>query len=233
MTITLPANYKALVIGASGALGHAFVQQLQHDPACAEVVGIARTAGDPFDLEDPQSIERIGTDLSKRGPFHIIVDATGALTINGAGPEKSLARLDHTMLQRSFAINAIGPALLLKQLAPLLGSGDAIYAKLSARVGSIADNKKGGWYGYRASKAAMNMLLHTAAIELQRRNPALRLVALQPGTVRSRLSQPFESNVPNLLEPAIAVAGMMQAMLTLPPKAGAHFIDYQGQEIPW
>ena len=233
MTVTFPPGYKALIIGASGAIGHAFAAHLKQDSACSEVVEISRSTTPHFDLEDPASIERIGSDLAQRGPFHLIVDATGALTIDGTGPEKAITRLEHQALQRSFAINAIGPALLLKQLAPMLANGDAIYAKLSARVGSIADNKKGGWYGYRASKAALNMLLQTAAIELQRRNPNLRVVALQPGTVRSRLSQPFEAGVPQLLEPEESVAGMMKAMFSLPAMAGAHFIDYRGQSIPW
>jgi NAD(P)-dependent dehydrogenase (short-subunit alcohol dehydrogenase family) len=149
------------------------------------------------------------------------------------GPEKSLSRVDADALHRSFSINTIGPALLLRHLASSIASGDAIYAKLSARVGSISDNQKGGWYGYRASKAALNMMLQTAAIELQRRNPSLRVVALQPGTVRSRLSEPFQSGVPTLLEPSASVAGMMRAMMALTAKSGAHFIDYQGQEIPW
>ncbi len=231
--VTFPSDYKALIIGASGAIGQAFAEYLKRDLACSEVVEVSRATTPHFDLEDPASIERLGSALGTRGPFHLIIDATGALTIDGTGPEKALARLAHETLQRSFAINAIGPALLMRQLAPMLASGDAIYAKLSARVGSIADNKKGGWYGYRASKAALNMLLQTAAIELQRRNPNLRIVALQPGTVRSRLSQPFEAGVPQLLEPGESVAGMMQAMFGLSAKAGAHFIDYRGEAIPW
>ncbi len=231
--VTFPSDYKALIIGASGAIGQAFAEYLKRDLACSEVVEVSRATTPHFDLEDPASIEWLGSALGTRGPFHLIIDATGALTIDGTGPEKALARLAHETLQRSFAINAIGPALLMRQLAPMLASGDAIYAKLSARVGSIADNKKGGWYGYRASKAALNMLLQTAAIELQRRNPNLRIVALQPGTVRSRLSQPFEAGVPQLLEPGESVAGMMQAMFGLSAKAGAHFIDYRGEAIPW
>jgi len=123
--------------------------------------------------------------------------------------------------------------LLLRQFVPLLAPGPSVYAKLSARVGSISDNKKGGWYGYRASKAALNMFLQTAAIELQRKNPQLRVVALQPGTVRSRLSAAFAGSVSHLLEPETAVAGMLGALQSLPPQAGAHYIDYQGQTIPW
>jgi NAD(P)-dependent dehydrogenase (short-subunit alcohol dehydrogenase family) len=123
--------------------------------------------------------------------------------------------------------------LALRHFAPLLAPGPCTYAKLSARVGSITNNHKGGWYGYRASKAAMNMLLQTAAIELQRKNAALQVVALQPGTVRSELSRPFAAGMSRLLEPAESVAGMLAALRGLQPKSGAHFVDYQGQEIPW
>jgi NAD(P)-dependent dehydrogenase (short-subunit alcohol dehydrogenase family) len=233
MPIQFPQNFNALVVGSGGALGSAFVNYLQDETACGHVVGISRSLNDGFDLEDPGSIERIANRVREQGPFHCVIDATGALTIDGTGPEKSLSRVDADALHRSFSINAIGPALLLRHLASSIASGDAIYAKLSARVGSITDNQKGGWYGYRASKAALNMMLQTSAIELQRRNPSLRVVALQPGTVRSRLSEPFQSGVPTLLEPSASVAGMMRAMMALTAKSGAHFIDYQGQEMPW
>ncbi len=232
MTMALPADYQALIIGASGAIGDAFVRHLQADPACAGVIGLSRSVNG-LDLEDHHSIERLGDLLAGHGPFHLIVDATGALTVDGVGPEKALSQLEYLGLQRSMAINAIGPILLLRRLAKLLASGDAIYAKLSARVGSISDNRKGGWYGYRASKAALNMLLQTAAIELQRRNPKLRVVALQPGTVRSALSQPFEAGISHMLAPETSVAGMMQAICRLSAQPGAQFIDYQGQPIPW
>ena len=232
MPVTFPPDFKALVVGADGALGQAFVKHLQHEMACTDVQCLSRSA-DGFDLRDAASLERLGHRLAGAGPFHLIVDATGALTIGGVGPEKSLAQLDADALHQAMAVNAIGPVLLLRQLAPLLARGDAIYAKLSARVGSIGDNRKGGWYGYRAAKAALNMLLQTAAIELQRRNPMLRVVALQPGTVRSRLSQPFQAGVPALLEPEVSVAGMVRTMLALEPRQGAHFVDYKGEVIPW
>jgi NAD(P)-dependent dehydrogenase (short-subunit alcohol dehydrogenase family) len=141
--------------------------------------------------------------------------------------------LQQDVLLQNFQINAIGPAMVLQQFAPLLAKGPTIYAKLSARVGSISDNKKGGWYGYRAAKAALNMLLQTAAIELQRKNADLRVVALQPGTVRSKLSQPFLASVAHLLEPDESVKGLLNAMKSLQPTTGAHFVDYQGQHIDW
>lgn len=233
MTLQLPASFKALVVGASGALGQAFVQHLARLPGCAEVVTLSRASRPGFDLEDACSLDGLGRDLAQQGPFHLIVDATGALTLDGVGPEKSLAMLQASALQRTLVVNTIGPALLLRELAPLLANGDAVYAKLSARVGSISDNRKGGWYGYRAAKAALNMLLQSAALELQRRQPRLRVVALQPGTVRSALSRPFEAGVTQLLEPQVSVAGMVHALMQLPVKSGAWFIDYQGQEIPW
>lgn len=226
-------EYKALVIGASGAIGSAFVEAFQSDSNCSGVELVARSLSGGFDLLDEESIQQQAAVCRSAGPYHVIIDATGALTMDGVGPEKSLASLRQDTLMRNFQVNAVGPVLVLRHFAPLLAAGPSIYAKLSARVGSISDNKKGGWYGYRASKAALNMLLQTAAIELQRRNPELRIVALQPGTVRSALSQPFSGSVSHLLEPSESVAGMLAALKTLTPKPGAHFVDYKGQSIDW
>ncbi len=226
-------NYKALVIGASGAIGAAFASAFEADLKCTGVERISRSHSPGFDLLDVDSIARAARECQSKGPYQVIVDATGALTIDGVGPEKSLSMLQPENLMQSFNLNAIGPALVLKHFSPLLARGPCLYAKVSARVGSITDNRKGGWYGYRASKAALNMLLQTAAIELQRKNPHVRVVALQPGTVRSALSSPFTNGSSDLLEPAQAVAGMLAALEHLQAKTGAHFVDHRGQEIPW
>ena len=227
------SDYKALVLGASGAIGSAFVTAFEADPLCLLVERVSRSDCAGFDLIDAASIERAAQACASRGPYHVIIDATGALTIDGVGPEKSLSALQPESLARAFHLNAIGPALALKHFSPLLAKGPSVYAKLSARVGSITDNHKGGWYGYRASKAALNMLLQTAAIELQRKNPQVRMVALQPGTVRSALSGPFTTGYPDLLEPAQSVAGMLAALRNLQTKTGARFVDHQGRDIPW
>ncbi|MFN7835847.1 MAG: SDR family NAD(P)-dependent oxidoreductase [Burkholderiaceae bacterium] len=227
------AAYRALVIGAGGTIGRAFAAILEKDKDCIGVKRISRSINASFDLTNEAGIAQQARNCKPQGPFDLIVDATGALTIDGLGPEKSLNALQLEHLTRAFQINAIGPALIIRHFAGLLAPGPAIYAKLSARVGSISDNRKGGWYGYRAAKAALNMILQTAAIELQRKNPQLAVVALQPGTVRSPLSQPFASQVENMLEAADSAQGMLQALKNLAPKAGAHFIDYRGQTIAW
>ncbi len=230
--ISLGASYRALVVGSSGAIGSAFVRALQCDPQCQEVLGISRQTHRDFDLADEASIVTTAAGLAQAGPFDLVVDATGALAIAQHGPEKSLNALHAQPLLQSMAVNAVGPALLFKHLLPLLDTKQrTIYAKLSARVGSIADNRKGGWYSYRAAKAALNMLLHTAAIEATRKRPHLVVAALQPGTVESALSQPFVAS--GALSPETSVTGMLKALDELPACSGAHFVDYQGQAIPW
>ena len=225
--------FKALVIGASGAIGQAFVTALSSEPNCLHVETVSRANNAGFDLLDEASIQQCAQTCRSAGPYQIIIDATGALTIEGVGPEKSLASLKQDTLTKNFEVNAIGPVLMLRYFAPLLAAGPTIYAKLSARVGSISDNKKGGWYGYRAAKAALNMFLQTAAIELQRKNAELHVVALQPGTVRSALSQPFISSAPQVLAPDESVAGMLTVLKNLKPKSGAHYLDYKGDAIDW
>jgi NAD(P)-dependent dehydrogenase (short-subunit alcohol dehydrogenase family) len=226
-------NYRALVIGASGAIGTAFAEALQKDPRCTYTGRVSRTQPPGFDLQSADSIRAAAIGCAGSGPYHLIIDATGVLVVDGVGPEKSLAAIRDDVIAKAFQINAIGPLMVLRNFAPLLASGPSIYAKLSARVGSITDNRKGGWYSYRASKAALNMLLQTAAFELQRKNAELRVVALQPGTVRSELSRPFTADVANLLEPAASVAGMLATLRELKSRPGAHFVDYRGNEVPW
>jgi NAD(P)-dependent dehydrogenase (short-subunit alcohol dehydrogenase family) len=233
MTPLFDAEYRALVIGASGVIGQAVVAALQQDPQCVHVETLSRSDGGGFNLLNTADLAAQAAACASSGPYRLIFDATGALTIDGVGPEKSLASVQPDLIAKAMALNAIGPLMVLKNFAPLLLPGPSIYAKLSARVGSIGDNHKGGWYGYRASKAALNMLLQTAAIELQRKQPELRVVALQPGTVLSNLSRPFSAGVAKMLEPAESAKGMLAALRGLRTQEGAHFVDYQGKAIPW
>lgn len=232
MMHSLPEGYRALVFGASGAIGSALVQQLQSDPRCAAVLGVSRQSTPGLDLLSEPSIQACALALAAQGPFHLVLDATGALTVNGRGPEKRLDELDASHLLAALHLNAVGPGLLLKHFAPLLATGQqVIWGKLSARVGSIEDNRKGGWYGYRAAKAALNMLLQTSAIEIARRRPLAMVVALQPGTVQSGLSQPFVGN--DAMRPEDAAQRLLAALDGLQPTGRAQFVDHQGQSIPW
>jgi NAD(P)-dependent dehydrogenase (short-subunit alcohol dehydrogenase family) len=147
--------------------------------------------------------------------------------------EKRLQALNAKQMLRQLEVNAVGPALLIKHFLPLLlTQGAACYATLSARVGSIEDNHKGGWYGYRAAKAARNMLLQTAAIEAARQKPLAVFAALQPGTVQSNLSAQFVA-AQDALMPQDSVAQLMQVLGKLRPTGRAQFVDYAGHEIPW
>ena len=227
---SLPEGYRALVIGASGSIGRAFVQALRAEPRCSDVQAIRRGEPIEWDLADQVSLEALA--LQVQGPLHLVVDASGALTIDGHGPEKRLQELDANRLLRSVQVNAVGPALLLRHLSPLLARGErVIWAKLSARVGSIEDNHKGGWYGYRAAKAALNQLLQTAAIEISRQRPLAVVAALQPGTVRSSLSAPFVGS--DALAPETSVQGLLQALDAAPATGRAVFLDHRGQPIAW
>ncbi len=227
---SLPEGYRALVIGASGGIGQAFVQALRADLRCAEVQAFSRGQPLDWDLADEASLATLAAQA--QGPLHLVVDATGALSLDGFGPEKRLQELDAQRLLRCMQVNAVGPALLLRHIGPLLARGQrVIWAKLSARVGSIEDNHKGGWYGYRAAKAALNQLLQTAAIEIARQRPLAVVAALQPGTVRSALSQPFVGE--DALAPEVSVQGLLQALDAAPATGRAVFLDHRGQPIPW
>ncbi|MEO5734425.1 MAG: SDR family oxidoreductase [Rubrivivax sp.] len=219
---SLPDGYQALVVGASGAIGAALVQALQSDARCGAVHGWSRRGNPAVDLTDEASIAAAAAALKpllaadgRSAALHLVVCATGVLQVDGHAPEKRLADIDPTRLARALAINAIGPALLMKHLHPLLPSvGRSLFGVLSARVGSIGDNRSGGWYGYRASKAALNQLVRSAAIEIARRRPQAVLVALHPGTVRSPLSAPIIGDG----------SGREQAPLS-PPQAARHLLD--------
>ena len=229
---SLRDGYRALIFGANGALGQAWMQALQADPRCATVHGLSRGSNPPIELQDESSLRRAAEAIRHAGPFQLVLDATGALSIDGRGPEKRLDDLSTASLLQAMQVNAIGPALLLKYFAPCLATGErVIWAKLSARVGSIEDNRKGGWYGYRASKAALNMLLQTAAIEMARRRPLAVVAALQPGTVRSALSRPFVED--SAMDPDDSARLMLSTLDLLQASGRAHFVDYRGAAIPW
>ena len=222
-----------MVLGASGAIGGAFVRLLRADAQFSEVIAYSRSSDPSFTLESEASIAACALHAGQGGALHWVIDATGALEIDGHGPEKRLGALSAPTLLRAFEVNAVGPALILKHFIPLLASDQhAVFATLSARVGSIEDNHKGGWYGYRAAKAARNMLLQSAAIEAHRRLPHAVFAALQPGTVRSGLSHAFVAPA-DALAPEDSVSQLYAVLKAMRPKGRAQFVDYRGANIPW
>ena len=229
---TMPEGYRALVIGAGGAIGKAFVRQLQSDPRCAQVLGLGRQTLPAIDFEQETSIAAAAAELAPQGQFHLIINAAGLLHRPDFMPEKQLGQLCYAQLLSTFTVNTLGPALLLRYFSPLLDRRRGVMAMLSAKVGSIEDNRLGGWYSYRASKAALNMLIKTAAIELRRSQPQTVLVALHPGTVSSALSAPFRGA--EVGRPAEVAASEMLAVLDgLSPADTGQFISYSGERLPW
>lgn len=224
-------GYRALVIGASGALGTAFCHHLNQDPRCASVRTLGRKTVPKLDLEQPETIASAAAELAAEAPYHLIIHAAGLLHRDRIKPEKSYSAIEAESLQAVFQVNTLGPALLLRDFLPLLAPQGAM-AMLSAKVGSIGDNRLGGWYAYRASKAALNMLIKTAAIELSRTRPQSRLLSLHPGTVVSPLSQPFRGAAS--ARPAdIAAAQLLSLIDTLTPADSGHFFAYDGELLPW
>lgn len=227
----------ALVIGGTGGIGGALVQALRERGT--EVLAVGRRSEPAVDLAEPASIEALAAGLAERlaregRALTTLIGASGILHEGALQPERSWQQLDAAALQRLFVVNAIGPALLMRHLLPLLPrQGRCVAAFLSARVGSIGDNRLGGWYGYRASKAALNQFVHTAAIELARRNRAALCVALHPGTVDTPLSQPFARTGLEVRPPALAAQELLRVIDTLPPEANGGFFDHHGLPVPW
>ena len=219
---------RALVIGASGGIGSAICSELQ--ARGADVTGLSRSTHG-LDVTQEDSIADCLAPL--KPPFDLVFVATGALDIAGHRPEKTLRALSGQGFADQFAVNCIGPALVLKHAVRLLPRRDrSVFAALSARVGSIGDNRLGGWYAYRAAKAALNQVMHGAAIELRRSHPKAVLALLHPGTVETRFTERSQSSHPTV--PAQTSAKNMLAVLEqLGPEATGSFHDYAGQEIQW
>lgn len=223
----------AVIIGASGGIGGALHAALLDEGSFDTVHGFSR-GGTGTDLTDEASIAAAAALVAKGPSPSLIIVATGILHESARAPEKAMQELDPAWLARLFAVNTIGPALVAKHFLPLMPrTGRTVFAVLSARIGSIADNKLGGWYGYRASKAALNMMVRTLAIEERRRNDRSIVVALHPGTVDTALSRPFQSNLTpgTLFDPDRAAVQLLDAIDGLKiPDSGKHF-SWDGVEI--
>lgn len=234
--MTSAATQSAVIIGASGGIGAALADAITDEGRHGTVHRLARSfAGDAhIDLSDEASIAAAAARVAAGAPPTLILVATGLLHDGDRGPEKALRDLDPSWLARSYAVNAIGPALVAKHFLPLMPkAGRCVFAALSARVGSISDNRLGGWHGYRASKAALNQLIRTLAIEERRRNPSAIVVALHPGTVDTALSKPFQGNVApgQLFDPARAAVQLLDVLDDLRAGDSGKLFGWDGAEI--
>lgn len=248
----------AVVVGATGGLGTAVVDALLARPDVEGVVAASRHAEAPHgplaarararpdrlrrvavDVTRPEELERLAEAVDADGgrPLRVVV-ACGVLHDAAAGiaPEKRLEEVELASLERVFAVNAFGPLLVARHLVPRLRRGDrTVMAFVSARVGSVADNRKGGWYAYRASKAALNQLVRSLSVELRRRAPEAAALAFHPGTVATPLSAPFRTGLPEgqVRTPARAAADLVALMDRIGPAQSGRFYAWDGREVPW
>lgn len=219
---------QALVIGASGGIGAAMVAELQ--ARGVSVTALSRSV-DGLDVTDEASVRaHLG---ALKGPYDLIFVATGALHGAGQPPEKTLKALDPAAMADQFAINCLGPAMVLKHALPLLPrQGRAVFAALSARVGSIGDNRLGGWISYRSAKAALNQVIHTAAIELARSHKGVICAALHPGTVATSFTENYAARHATV-PAAQSAANLLLVMEALRPEDSGGFFDWQGTRVEW
>jgi len=238
------SGLRVAVIGASGGIGRALVAGLARDPAVSRIFAASRLPDreptpklEPLELDlgDETTIEAAADACALDGPLDVVIVATGILhQAPDYMPEKSFSELDPAAMARVVAINSIGPALVAKHFLPRLNARRrAVFAALSARLGSIGDNRLGGWYAYRASKAALNMIIRCLAIELGRTRPEAVCIGLHPGTVATDLSAPFRSRVPatRLFSQAHAAGCLLSVIAAATPAQSGRLLTWDGSEI--
>jgi NAD(P)-dependent dehydrogenase (short-subunit alcohol dehydrogenase family) len=242
----------ALVVGASRGIGLAITRALLDIPSLDQVCATYRdpdSAAGLLNIQDPR-LHRFAVELTRESslqalasgvralgkPPALVIHCAGILHEPGVQPEKALRQCEPEALQRLFAVNSIGPLMTAKAIVPLMPKRDSShFAVLSAMVGSITDNRLGGWYGYRASKAALNQLLKTLAIECRRSHPELCVTAIHPGTTDTALSRPFQGNVKpsRLYRPDQSAARIIEVVLAGKPEDSGRFVNWDGSTLPY
>ncbi len=240
--MSLYSGHNVIIFGASGGIGRAFVDHIRHD--AAHIMAISRSAYNPAfdnvhpfkcDITQEETVQKLAYNLKAHAPYPLIIIASGFLHDSKTQPEKTIRSVTADSLLKNLSINMIGPTLVMKHFLPLLPpKAPGMLAVLSARVGSITDNRLGGWYGYRASKAALNMMIKTAAIEQRRKAREHIILGLHPGTVDTALSKPFQNNIPErqLFNTEVAVQHMLNVINTAAPKDSGTVLAWDGQPIP-
>jgi NAD(P)-dependent dehydrogenase (short-subunit alcohol dehydrogenase family) len=254
-TINTPNQSNVLIVGANQGIGLGFVKKIlekaefnkiyatyRRQESAAELLALAAAYPEQIcclavDVTEEKQIEKAAARIREEGgKLHLAVNCAGILQEGDIKPEKSLKQINPAHLLRYFQVNSMGSLLLAKHLLPLFRHGErSILAAISAKVGSIGDNQLGGWYGYRASKAALNMFMHNIAIEYRRTSPRTIVVMLHPGTTDTRLSQPFQKNVPagKLYSVERTVSQLLEVMANLTEEDSGHFFSWDGTQLPW
>ena len=239
---TFDAPVRAVVVGSSGAIGQSLFKHLLSTPEIDSVQGFSRSKCEikhekfenhAIDLTDEETIIKAKESLK---PYHLIIIATGMLHQDHVQPEKRFQDLDPKTLETCYTVNTIGPMLVAKHfLEKMNHDNKSVFAFLSAKVGSIEENRLGGWYGYRSSKAALNMHMKSLSIEIQRFHPQSIIVSLHPGTVKSKLSDPFSHNLnpDQLFEPDFAAEKLLRVINSLETQHNGGFISHDGTTIPF
>jgi NAD(P)-dependent dehydrogenase (short-subunit alcohol dehydrogenase family) len=226
----------ALVIGGTGSIGSAIINELKNQKF-TNIISLGRSSNPPLDLLDESSIKKAADFIKNQpGSLCLLFDATGILHNEDQNqmPEKTYKNIDLTFMKKNFEINVMGPALIMKHFLPLLDTDQkSIFATLSAKVGSISDNRYGGWYSYRASKAALNQMIKTASIELKMKNKNAVCVAIHPGTVTSKLSKPFQKDNLKIQSNKESAKNIVQVMTNLKINDSGLFFDWSGDIINW
>ena len=235
--VSFRAPLRALIFGASGGLGAALSRCLQSHARVGQVLAASRSADEPwrFSLDDEASIAKVVANATREGPLDLVIVATGLLHAEGVQPEKTWRQLSAESMHKLFQVNAVGPALVAKHCLPhLRRDAKAVFAAISARVGSIEDNQRGGWHSYRASKAALNMLLRNLSIELRMRHPLALCVGLHPGTVNTALSAPFQGSLPagQLQSPQASAIALLRVIDRLTAADSGRVWAWDGKSIP-
>ncbi len=243
LTLLRP-DFRAVILGASGGIGSAFVDLVSSTPQSGEVIALSRTSSKAprhnlrefqFDYAHPETLDAVANTLKSGPPLDLVIVATGFLHNEVIQPEKSNRQLSADALERNFLINTIGPSLAARAFLPLMRRDHkSVFCALSARVGSISDNRLGGWHSYRASKAALNMILKTMSIETARRGPFPIIMGLHPGTVDTGLSEPFQKNVPEgkLFTPEFSASKLLRVIDQSDGSYSGKVFDWDGKIVP-
>jgi NAD(P)-dependent dehydrogenase (short-subunit alcohol dehydrogenase family) len=227
-------NNIAVVIGNSGSIGSAIEKELS-DQGFKNIIGFNRSSSPRLDLLNEETIAQSAQFIKDQNtPVSLVFDATGLLHDDNNMPEKTYKNIDQIFMRKNFEINVMGPALIMKYFLPLLDKEEkSIFASISAKVGSISDNRYGGWYSYRASKAALNQMIKTASIEMKMKNQKAICLAIHPGTVESKLSKPFQKNDLTIQSPQESASNIFKILTSSTSKDTGSFYNWDGKIIDW